>query len=154
MSEVNNSTPNTDDTQAPATAVKTIKTCVEVTKNAEGTWLNLEIGGKKATLSLSNSNHGPMVSDILKEWGDSHFKPKSLSSKALSAIGEFLLSAAVTVVLFVVVSGAVWMCYINSKAMASGFGMALGAGLLGGLGSYFKLTRSLLRKLFSVNLFQ
>lgn len=134
--------------------VKTVRTCVEVTKDAEGTWLHLEIGGKKATLSLSNSNHGPMVGDILDEWGASHFKPKSLTKRALTAVGEFLLSALVTLGLFAALSIAIWLIWSNGKAMAQGFGMALGAALLGGLGSYFSYTRRLLHKLFNGNLFQ
>ena len=60
--------------------VKTVRTCVEVTKDAEGTWLHLEIGGKKATLSLSNSNHGPMVSDILDEWARATSSPRASPS--------------------------------------------------------------------------
>ena len=56
-------------------ATETAKATVELTKNDEGTWLNVEIGGRKASLSLNNSNHGPMVRDILAEWGESHFRP-------------------------------------------------------------------------------
>ena len=53
---------------------KTAKATVELTKNDEGTWLNVEIAGRKATLSLNNSNHGPLVKDILVEWAESHFR--------------------------------------------------------------------------------
>ena len=80
--------------------------------------------------------------------------PRASPSGALTAVGEFLLSALVTLGLFAAFSIAIWLIWSNGKAMAQGFGMALGAALLGGLGSYFSYTRSLLHKLFNGNLFQ
>ena len=134
--------------------VKTVRTSVEVTKTDDGTWLNIELGGRKIALSLDNSNHGPMVSSVLKDWGASHFKPKPFTSKALTLLGELLVSTAVSLVLLGVVGGAIWMIYANSHAMAQGFGMALGAGILGSLLTYLKSTRSILGKIFSGGLFQ
>ena len=133
--------------------VKTVRTCVEVTKDAEGTWLHLEIGGKKATLSLSNSNHGPMVSDILDEWGDATSSPRASPSGAdrrgrIPALGPRDAGA---------LRGPQYrhlVDLVQQQGDGPGFGMALGAGLLGGLGSYFSYTRRLLHKLFNGNLFQ
>ena len=52
---------------------KTAKATVELTRNDEGARYNVEIAGRKATLSLDNSGHGPLVKDILVEWAESHF---------------------------------------------------------------------------------
>ena len=80
-------------------AVKTARATVELTKNDEGTWLNLEIAGRKASLSLNNSDHGPMIRDILCEWGESHFRPTGKAKTTLIVLGECLLAGLVTLIL-------------------------------------------------------
>ncbi len=135
-------------------AIKTAKATVELTKNDEGTWLNVEIGGRKATLSLNNSNHGPMVKDILTEWGEAHFRPTGKAKTALVALGECLLAGVVTLLLVGVLVGALYLCYAHAGSMAEGFGLAIGAGLLGGVVRYFKTTRRMLSKLSGGRLFQ
>jgi hypothetical protein len=132
---------------------KTAKATVELAKNDEGTWLNVEIGGRKATVSLNNSNHGPMVRDILAEWGESHFRPTGIGKKALVLVGECLLAGAMTLLLVGIIGGAVYLCYAHAGSMAEGFGLAIGAGLLGGAVRYFKTTRRVLRKLTAGKLF-
>jgi hypothetical protein len=133
---------------------KTAKASVELTKNDDGTWLNVEIGGRKATVSLNNSNHGPLVSEILAEWGESHFRPASTTKKVLIVLGECLLAGFVTVLLVAIIGGAVWFCYSHAGSMAEGFGAALAAGLLGGVVRYFKTTRRPLHELSGGKLFQ
>jgi hypothetical protein len=132
---------------------KTAKATVKLTKNDEGTWLGVEIGGRKATVSLSNSSHGPLVQDILAEWGESHFRPTGRAKKVLVILGECLLAGFVTLLLVGVLGAAVWLIYAHAGAMAEGFGAALAAGLLGGAVRYFKTTRRLLRKLSGGKLF-
>jgi hypothetical protein len=134
--------------------VKTAKASVELTKNDEGTWLNIEIGGRKATLSLNNSNHGPMVREILTEWGESHFQPIGPVKKTLVLLGECLLAGITTLVLVGILGEAIYLIYNNAGNMAQGFGLALGAGLLGGAVRYFKVTRRLMGKLFNGGLFR
>jgi hypothetical protein len=53
---------------------QTAKATVELTKGDDGVWLNVEVAGRKASLSLTNANHGPLVNAVLAEWGESHFK--------------------------------------------------------------------------------
>jgi len=132
---------------------KTAKATVELTKNDEGTWLNVEIGGRTATVSLNNSNRGPMVRDILAEWGESHFRPTGKAKKSLIILGECLLAGFVTLLLVGVLAGAVWLVYAHAGSLAEGFGAALAAGLLGGVIRYFKTTRRLLHKLSGGKLF-
>ena len=127
---------------------------VELTKNDEGTCLNVEIGGRKATLSLNNSNHGPMVRDILVEWAESHFRPTGLTKKAIVLSGECLLAGLMTLLLAGIIGGALYLCYAHAGSMAEGFGLAIGAGLLGGVVRYFKTTRRMLGKLSGGKLFQ
>ncbi len=133
---------------------KSTKATVELTKNDEGTWLNVEIGGRKATLSLNNSNHGPMVKDVLTEWGESHFRPTSTTKTTLIVLGEALLAGTVTLLLIGVLVGALYLCYAQAGSMAEGFGLAIGAGLVGGVVRYFKTTRRMLGKLSGGRLFQ
>jgi CBS domain containing-hemolysin-like protein len=132
---------------------KTAKATVELTKNDEGTWLGVEIGGRKATVSLNNSHHGPLVRDILAEWGESHFRSTGKAKKAFVILGECLLAGFVTVLLVGILAGAVWLIYAHAGAMAEGFGAALAAVLLGGVVRCFKTTRRLLRKLSGGKLF-
>jgi hypothetical protein len=133
---------------------KTARASVELTKNDEGTWLNVEIGGRKAQLSLNNSNHGPMVSSILAEWGESHFKPTGFTKKALVLITECLIAGLMTALLVGIIAGALYLCYVHAGSMAEGFGLAIGAGLLGGAVRYFKTTRRVLSHLSGGKLFQ
>jgi hypothetical protein len=133
---------------------KTARASVELTKNDEGTWLNVEIGGRKATVSLNNSNHGPMVRDILAEWGESHFRPTGITKKTLIVLGEALLAGVVTLLLVGVLAGALYLCYAHAGSMVEGFGLAIGAGLLGGVVRYFKTTRRMLSRLSGGKLFQ
>ena len=132
---------------------KTAKATVELTKNDEGTWLNVEIGGRKATVSLNNSNPGPMVRDILAEWGESHFHPTGKAKKVLVILGECLLAGLVTLILVGVLAGAIWLVYAHAGSLAEGFGAALAAGLLGGVIRYFTTTRRLLHKLSGGKMF-
>ncbi len=134
-------------------ATETAKATVELTKNDEGTWLNVEIGGRKASLSLNNSNHGPMVRDILAEWGESHFRPAGMTKKTVIVLGEALLAGFVTLLLVGVLVGALYLCYVHAGSMAEGFGLALGTGLLGGVVRYFKTSRRLLNRLTAGTLF-
>jgi hypothetical protein len=134
--------------------VKTVRTSVELTKNDDGTWLNIEIAGRKASLSLDNSGHGPLVGSVLADWGASHFKPTGLVKKTIAVLSECLLAGLVTLVLIAVLGGAIWLIYNHAGAMAEGFGAALAAGLLGGIVRYFKTTRRLLHKLSGGKLFQ
>ncbi len=135
-------------------AVKTARATVELTKNDEGTWLNLEIAGRKASLSLNNSDHGPMIRDILCEWGESHFRPTGKAKTTLIVLGECLLAGLVTLILVGIIVGAVYLCYVHAGSMAEGFGLAIGAGLLGGAVRYFKTTRRMLCHLTAGKLFQ
>jgi hypothetical protein len=135
-------------------AVKTARATVELTKNDEGTWLNLEIAGRKASLSLNNSDHGPMIRDILCEWGESHFRPTGKAKITLIVLGECLLAGLVTLILVGIIAGAVYLCYVHAGSMAEGFGLAIGAGLLGGAVRYFKTTRRMLCHLTAGKLFQ
>ena len=135
-------------------AVKTARATVELTKNDEGTWLNLEIAGRKASLSLNNRDHGPMIRDILCEWGESHFRPTGKAKTTLIVLGECLLAGLVTLILVGIIAGAVYLCYVHAGSMAEGFGLAIGAGLLGGAVRYFKTTRRMLCHLTAGKLFQ
>ena len=135
-------------------AVKTARATVELTKNDEGTWLNLEIAGRKASLSLNNSDHGPMIRDILCEWGESHFRPTGKAKTTLIVLGECVLAGLVTLILVGIIVGAVYLCYVHAGSMAEGFGLAIGAGLLGGAVRYFKTTRRMLCHLTAGKLFQ
>ena len=135
-------------------AVKTARATVELTKNDEGTWLNLEVAGRKASLSLNNSDHGPMIRDILCEWGESHFRPTGKAKTTLIVLGECLLAGLVTLILVGIIAGAVYLCYVHAGSMAEGFGLAIGAGLLGGAVRYFKTTRRMLCHLTAGKLFQ
>ena len=135
-------------------AVKTARATVELTKNDEGTWLNLEVAGRKASLSLNNSDHGPMIRDILCEWGESHFRPTGKAKTTLIVLGECLLAGLVTLTLVGIIAGAVYLCYVHAGSMAEGFGLAIGAGLLGGAVRYFKTTRRMLCHLTAGKLFQ
>ena len=132
---------------------QTAKATVELTKNDDGTFLNVEIAGRKASLSLNNSNHGPMVSGILADWGESHFRPTGACKKTVALIGECLLAGLVTLTLVGIIGGVVYLCYTNAGNMAEGFGLAIGAGLLGGAVRYFKVTRRALSKLSGGKLF-
>ena len=133
---------------------KTARATVELTKNDEGTWLNVEIAGRKASLSLNNSDHGPMIRDILCEWGESHFRPTGNAKTTLIVLGECLLAGLVTLILAGIIAGAVYLCYVHAGSMAEGFGLAIGAGLLGGAVRYFKTTRRMLCHLTAGKLFQ
>jgi hypothetical protein len=135
-------------------ATETAKAMVELTKNDEGVWLNVEIGGRKATLSLNNSGHGPMVGEILAAWGESHFRPSGPVKKTVALVGECLLAGTVTLTLLCVIGGAVYLCYANAGMMAQGFGLAVGAGLLGGVVRYFKMTRRVIYHLSGGRLFR
>ena len=145
---------------------QTARASVELTKKDDGTWLNVEIGGRTASLCLNNVNHGPMVKDILLDWAESHFlgKPTGPASpadpsqpatpvppgrvrRALSVAGECLLAGTMTLVLIAIVGGVLWLCYVHAGSMAEGFGLAIGAGLLGGVVRYFKTTRRALHHL-------
>jgi hypothetical protein len=132
---------------------KTAKATVELTKGSDGIWLNVEIGGKKAMLALNNSDHGPIVRDILVEWAEAHFRPTGPVKKLLIVLGECLLAGFVTILLVGMIAGAVWLCYAHAGSMAEGFGAALAAGLLGGIIRYFRTTRRLLHKLTGGRLF-
>ena len=163
--------------------VQTAKASVELTKNDEGTWLNVEIGGRKATLSLNNANHGPLVKDILVEWAESHFlgkpsqpgcsgstgptgpvvsppgcsgstgptgpvvSPPGRLRRTLTMAGECLLAGTMTLLLVGIIGGALWLVYMHAGSLAEGFGLAIGAGLLGGVVRYFKTTRRALHHL-------
>jgi len=133
---------------------KTAKATVELTKNDEGTWLNVEIAGRKATVALNNSNQGPLVRDILVEWAESHFRPTGIAKKTVVLLCECLLAGIVTLVLLGILAGAVYLCYAHAGSMAEGFGLAIGAGLLGGVVRYFKTTRRVLNRLSGGKLFQ
>jgi hypothetical protein len=133
---------------------KTAKASVELTKNAEGTWLNVEFGGRTATLSLNNSNHGPMVTSILTDWAESHFRPQGLCKKTLVVLTECLLAGVTVLVLLGIIGGALWLIYTNGSSLAQGFGLALGAGVLGGAVRYFRVTRRAMHKLFNGGLFR
>jgi hypothetical protein len=133
---------------------KTARASVELTKNDEGTWLNVEIAGRKAALSLNNSNHGPLVKEILVDWAESHFRPTGFTKKAIILVGECLLAGLVTLVLVGIIGGAVYLCYVHAGSMAEGFGLAIGAGLLGGVVRYFKASRRVLSHLTAGKLFQ
>ena len=99
---------------------KTAKATVELTKNDEGTWLNVEIGGRTATLSLNNSNHGPLVKDILVEWAESYFHPTGIGKKALVLVGECLLAGLMTLLLVGIIGGALYLCYAHAGAWPKG----------------------------------
>jgi hypothetical protein len=53
-----------------------------------------------------------------------------------------------------IIAGAVYLCYVHAGSMAEGFGLAIGAGLLGGAVRYFKTTRRMLCHLTAGKLFQ
>lgn len=129
---------------------KTARATVELTKSNDGTWLNVEIGGRRASLCLEhgpNGFRGPMVSDIFREWGESHFQPTGPAKRALVLLSECLLAGTVTLILLGMIAGALWLIYAHAGALAEGFGAALAAGLLGGCVRYFRTTRRLLHKL-------
>jgi hypothetical protein len=129
---------------------KTTRATVELAKSDVGTWLNIEIGGRKASLCLErdpNGLRGPMVSDIFREWSESHFRPAGPAKRVLVLLSECLLAGTVTVILIGLIIGAVWLVYAHAGALAEGFGAALAAGLLGGAVRYFRTTRRLLHKL-------
>ena len=46
------------------------------------------------------------------------------------------------------------LCYAHAGSMAEGFGLAIGAGVVGGAVRYFKTTRRVLSKLTAGKLFQ
>jgi hypothetical protein len=126
---------------------KTARATVELAKNDEGTWLNVEIGGRKASFSLERGRRSPMVREIFRQWGESHFMPVGPVKKMLVLLSECLLAGAVTLILVGMVLSAVWLVYAHAGALAEGFGAALAAGLLGGAVRYFRTTRRLLHKL-------
>ena len=161
--------------------IQSTKASVELTKNDEGTWLNVEIGGRKATLSLSNSPHGPLASSILMDWAESHFRradctgptgatgpatsadpalpaapapPVSRLRRTFTVVGECLLAGTMTLVLVGIIGGVLYLCYVHAGSMAEGLGMAIGAGLLGGAVRYFKTTRRALHHLSAGSLFK
>ena len=134
--------------------IQSTKASIELTKNDEGVWLNVEIGGRKATLSLNNSGHSPMVGNILAEWGESHFRPSGPMKRTLALLGECLLTGAVTLTLVCVIGFAIYLCYANAGMMAQGFGLAVGAGLLGAVARYFKITRRAIFHLSGGRLFR
>jgi len=134
--------------------VKTTKATIELTKDDDGTHLNVEIAGRKASIALNNSNHGPMVSSILAEWGESHFRPTGATKKIVVLLGECLLAGVMTILLVGIIGGALYLCYAHAGSMAEGFGLAIGAGLLGGAVRYFKTTRRALSKLSGGSLFK
>jgi hypothetical protein len=78
---------------------KTTKATVELAKSDDGTWLNVEIGGRKASLSLERSPRDPVAGDIFREWCDSHFRPAGPAKKALVLLSECLLAGTVTLIL-------------------------------------------------------
>ena len=141
-------------TDSPPEGVQTAQALVELTKGIDGTWLNVEIGGRKASFSLTNSNHGPMVGGILKDWAESHFKPVGPVKKTFALIVECLLAGVVTLVLAGIIVGALYLCWVNAGNLAQGFGLALGAGVLGGVVHYFKITRRAFHKLTGGRLFK
>jgi hypothetical protein len=126
---------------------KTARATVELTKSDDGTRLNVEIGGRKASLRLERGLQGPMVSDIFRDWSDSHFKPAGPAKKVLVLLSECLLAGTVALILIAMIAGAVWLVYEHAGSLAEGFGAALAAGLLGGAVRYFRTTRRLLHKL-------
>lgn len=138
--------------------VQSAKASVELTKNDDGTMLNVEIGGRKAAISLTNNSHGPIVSGILADWAESHFLGKPTEGpngvttpgrlrRTLTVAGECLLAGTLTLVLVGIIGGVLWLCYVHAGSMAEGFGLAIGAGLLGGVVRYFKTTRRALHHL-------
>ena len=138
----------------PDAEIKTAKAAVELTKAGDETFLNIEVGGRKIALSLSNGNHGPAVTDILTEWGESHFRPQGLGKRALIVVTECLIAGVTTLTLLAIIAGSIYMIYTHAGSLAEGFGMAIGAGLLGGCVRYFKTSRRAMGKLFSGSLFQ
>ena len=133
---------------------KTAKATVELTKNDEGTWLNVEIAGRKATLSLNNSRPRPAGQRHPRRMGRKPFSSHGPMQKTLVLVGECLLAGTVTLLLAGIIGGAVYLCYAHAGSMAEGFGLAIGAGLLGGAVRYFKTTRRVLSKLSAGKLFQ
>ena len=134
--------------------VQTAHASVELTKNDDGTYLTVEIGGRTASISLNNSNHGPMVTGILVDWAESHFKPTGFTKTAIILAGECLLAGLVTLILVGIIAGTLYLVYAHAGSMAEGFGAALAAGLLGGTVRYFNTTRLLLRRLTAGRLFK
>jgi hypothetical protein len=132
---------------------KTAKATVELTKNDDGTWLGVQIGGRRATFSLNSGNHGPLMNDILGEWAESHFHPTGVGKKAVVLVGECLIAGAMTLLLVGIIGGALYLCYAHAGSMAEGFGLAIGAGLLGGVVRYFRTARRALHKLTAGRLF-
>jgi hypothetical protein len=126
---------------------KNARATVELTKNEKGTWLNVEIGGRKVSLALSKEARGQYIGDILTDWADSHFRPVVGAKKVLTILYECLIAGTVTIILLGIIAGALWLVYAHAGALAEGFGAALAAGLLGGAVRYFRTTRRLLHKL-------
>ncbi len=116
-------------TESPP-GVRTTQALVELTKGNDGTWLNVEIGGRKASLSLTNGNHGPIVSGILNDWAESHFKPVGPIKRAAALAIECLFAGTATLVLAGIIVAALYLCWTNAASLAQGFGLALGAGIL------------------------
>jgi hypothetical protein len=67
--------------------------------------------------------------------------------RTLTVAGECLLAGTLTLVLVGIIGGVLWLCYVHAGSMAEGFGLAIGAGLLGGVVRYFKTTRRALHHL-------
>lgn len=126
---------------------KTTRATVELSKSDDGTSLNVEISGRKASFCLERGPQGPMAGDIFREWSESHFRPAGPAKKALVLLSECLLAGTVTMILIAMIAGAVWLVYVHAGSLAEGFGAALAAGLLGGCVRYFRTTRRLLHKL-------
>ena len=99
---------------------KTAKAAVELTKNEEGTWLTVDIGGRKATVSLNNTSRGPMITGILTEWAESHFLPTPVGTaakRAMTLLLECLIAGTVTILLLGAIAGALWLVYAHAGAM-------------------------------------
>ena len=136
--------------------MQTTKATVELTKNDDGMWMNVEFGGKKATVCLSGLK-SPLVGQTFTEWADSHFRQTVFGravTGGLTFLGECLIAGLVTLVLVALIGGAVWLVYNHAGSMAEGFGAALAAGLLGGAVRYFKTTRRLLHRLTAGKMFK
>ena len=106
---------------------KTAKAAVELTKNEDGTWLTVDFGGRKATVSLNNASRGPMITSVLTEWAESHFLPTPMGTaarRAMTLVSECLIAGTVTILLLGAIAGALWLVYTHAGAMAEGFGAA------------------------------
>ena len=115
----------------------------------------MEIGGRKATLSLNNSGHSPMVGDILAGHGArAHFHPTGMTKKTLIVLGEALLAGVVTLLLVGVLVGVLYSllrpCGVDGRGLWAGHRHRT----VGGVVRYFKTTRRLLSKLSGGRLFQ